>query len=366
MIATLLIASFSALLLELSLRLFRMDLAPLLSVSHQPCLYIEDERYGYRYQPNGTDVISRYFEMNNVVTMNSRGFHDREHAPAGDNRIHRILVIGDSFTAGLHVPTGDVWTQVLEKSLNQPASASRFEVVNLGIDGTGTDIHELVLKDNLPVYKPDTVILAFYENDIGDLTRPKLYKSCYRGNVLVYQNGDQRKSLRDYIDEHSPGTIVRWLFDKLYIVRLPVNLYKRSGRRIDALFLLDSNYLFPSAIGVRRWSWGELPHRIDDHLRDLAALSERYDFRLLIVPVPTKNSITESLSVLRESASSGVLAELEVVDISVPLQGIVSNDGLEYQDLFWRYDGHFNSVGNDVFGRAVFQVLNETEDTARE
>jgi len=307
-------------LLEISLRTLKFQLAPLISTSHQPCLYVEDDRYGYRYEPNKSDGIFRYFEMDNLVTTNSAGFHDVEHELEKGSGNSRILVVGDSFTAGLHVPTNNVWTRVLERSLGSQVAESQFEVINLGIDGTGTDIHKLVLEDYLPIYEPDIVIVAFYENDIA---------------------------------------IVRWLFDNVYAFRLPVIAIKRSGRRVAPLFLLDSNYIYPSAIGVRRWHWGNLPHNIDDRLNEIKDLSEKFDFQLFVIPVPTKNSMTESLGILRNAASSDVLGNIHVVEIEPYLEQVLQADNKQFADLFWRYDGHFNSTGNEYFGKAVSRALQQ-------
>jgi len=357
---TLLISMLVGLLiLEASLRLFKMEFAPLLAQSHQPCIYVEDPKTGYRYRANATDRISMYFEMNNIVEINSRGFHDIEHAPFGEGSTRRILVIGDSLTAGLHVPTNDTWTQVLERELNDGHGDRPLEVINLALDGTGTDIHTLLLQEYLPVYEPEVVIVAFYKNDIRDMTRPMLFKSCYKGNVLVYQNQEQKLELQKYVDENEPGQILGWLFKNYYTFRLPVIAVKNSGRRIDYTFLLDTNYIFPSAIGVRRWSWGELPDNIDQRLLDLKSLSEEHGFELFVIPVPAKESRTLSLDILRSAASGQVLASLEVIDITPHLQEVLEARKISYLDLFWRYDSHFNSKGHEMFAIAVSIALLE-------
>jgi len=342
--------------------MLKMELAPWVSTKHQPSIYVEDDRYGHRYLPNTTGRIFRCFEMDNVVTTNSLGFHDVEHTPFVDDDVRRILVVGDSFTAGLQVPTRDVWTRVLESSLNGCGTKSEYEVINLGIDATGTDTHILVLEDHLPLFKPSIVILAFYENDIVDLERPKVYKTCYQGNVIVYQDCDQREQLERFVDDYSPNPLVRWMFDSLYIFRLPVIAIKRSGIRINPIMLLDSNYFFPPVIGESWAHWDKLPHNIDNRLEELLLLSEQHDFRLLIVPVPTKDVATGSLAALKSAASANTIERLEIVDVAPYVHGLQEQNGVAYEELFWRYDAHFNSVGHRLFGQAVFEALRKKVD----
>jgi hypothetical protein len=350
-ITLLLIIVFASLfLLETSLRLLRFQLVPLVSQSNFPYIYVEDSQTGYRYAPNSTGRIHRNFEMDNVVKINSKGFHDIEHTAVQLSDKHKIVAIGDSFTAAVHVQVEDTWTQVLGRELRQLDDETSTEVVNLGLDSTGTDIQLMLLRQKLATYEPDIVILAFYRNDIRDLQRRKRFRECYEGYVLTFESEDQKEELRLHVDTNRPGSTSRWLFDNIYLFRL-ANWLLGTGE------LLSSNNVSPSILNKHIPSPQFQPHNIDKYLMDLKYLSEKQNFRLLIIPVPAKDSATDSLQVLTSHASPEVLADLEIIDISKQMDDLLENKGLDYSDLFWTYDGHFNEAGNELFGAAVATVL---------
>lgn len=364
-VAALLISMLVGLvILEVSLRLFKMEFALVLAQAHQPCIYAEDLQIGYRYEANATDRMARYFEIDNIVETNAQGYHDVEHPLVGGGSTRKVLAIGDSFTAGLQVPISDTWTQVLERKLNDNAGDKPLEVINLGLDGTGTDIQTLLLQQYLRSYDPDMVIVAFYENDIGDLMQTKLFKTCYRGNVLVYQSQEQKLRLQKYIDNNEPGPILRWLFNNYYTFRLPLIVLREHGHPIDSDLLLATNFVYPSAIGVRQWEVGNLPHRIDHHLLHLKSLSEKHNFDLFIIPLPTKKSQKGTLEVLTSAVSPQVLASLEIIDVTPQLQEVLQSQRISYKDLYWRYDNHFNSTGHEVFATALSIALLEKDSAS--
>ena len=180
------------LLFEACLRVFRSDILPFVGQAHQPCIYVADGQTGYRYKPNSTGLFQRNFEIDNIVRINSSGFHDVERMPFNpDDSSRHIVVIGDSFTAELMVPVSRTWTQILEREIARSGDAPHVDVINLGLDGTGTDVHLTLLQENVSTYRPDIVVLAFFENDLQDIQRKMEYRECYRDYVLVYSDKSQ-------------------------------------------------------------------------------------------------------------------------------------------------------------------------------
>lgn len=342
----------SLLVLEASLRLFRYALLPFVGVQHQPCIYVEDQQIGFRHRPSSTGWIHRYFEMDNVVEINSDGFHDierrDEQKAVAEAKRKTILVVGDSFTASLHVPIPHTWTQTLERELRDTS------VVNLGLEATGTDAHLAILEKYLPEYEPDIVILAFFENDMEDIRRTKLYGDCYNGNALFYQDQEQKEQMKLYVDENDPSAATRWLFDRVFIFRLASSFFSSSSD------LLRNNMLFPHTIGLEFSGESAEPRNdIDQLLTDFRQLSQQWGFRLLVIPVPTRMRVNVSLETLTENASPQVLAELEVIDIWPIFTSLRESEGAGHRSLFWKYDGHFNAKGNELFGLSVARQLEQ-------
>lgn len=70
--------------------------------------------------------------------------------------VYRILLLGDSYAEGLRVPLEQTFGKTLEAALNASAPAGqRFEVINAGISGWGTDQQLLWLRSEGAKYQPD-------------------------------------------------------------------------------------------------------------------------------------------------------------------------------------------------------------------
>ncbi|MFQ5612736.1 MAG: SGNH/GDSL hydrolase family protein [Anaerolineae bacterium] len=325
----------------------RLVKPPSVFTSHIPCSYRTDAQIGYRYEPNGSGWLHKGFEIDNFVRFNSAGFHDTEHAPAGDGGV-RIAVAGDSFTAALEVPTADTWTQVLQQTLRQ-AGYPALDVINLGLDGTGTDIHLTLLKDYLAKSPPDLVILAFFRNDISDMAYTPLFRACYRGYVLYFQNEGQKAALKALVDGHGQRRLAAWLFKNSYAYR--TLLYFSEG----ASNLFANNYIGPYELGqsVQNSS----PPDVDLLFQELAGLSQEYGFQLLILPIPSKNDVNDSLLTLQQHLSTKTLAGLTILDTASAMTRTLAANERTYAELFWVNDGHFNADGNRIFGLAVAEMI---------
>ena len=139
--------------------LYSIKPVQIVGISHQPTIYEKNEKYGYAYMTNVKGLIHRNFEIDNLVKTNSDGFHDIQRNQQQKHNKLRIAAVGDSFTSSLHVPLSATWTQILEQELRNSIN-SPVEVVNLGLDGTGTDVHLNILSSKL-IPQTDTLHLSW-------------------------------------------------------------------------------------------------------------------------------------------------------------------------------------------------------------
>jgi lysophospholipase L1-like esterase len=343
----LLLASFTAALLlaEATLRTLR---PPAASIIRYPCIYVEDERFGFRYQAGAVGRVAGHFEIDNTVHINALGFHDDDPLPAGASEL-RVLAVGDSFTAGLNLGRDEVWTAVLERELRERGYPSA-DVVNLGIDGTGTEVHRDLLRAFIPEFRPDVAILAFYANDIDDALHGRFSRECYRGYVLAFQDELQRMILRRRVEVHLDRRFARWLFDHSFLVRMLEFL--SSGTR--NLFRL--HYVQPSLaeLGIDEAVKRARRPRLRAVFADLEALARGCGCRFLVVPVPPRRSLDGSLRVLRRWIED---TELELVDVVPAIEKMLAEDGRRASDLFWANDNHLNAYGNRLFARALAEAV---------
>lgn len=103
------------------------------------------------------------------VSTNSHGWRNREVSVVKPDGVFRVLVLGDSYMAGLQVDDHQTFASELEGLLGRENLPRRVEVINLGVPSYGTDQEYLALREFGLAYKPDLVLLAFYgQNDVSD------------------------------------------------------------------------------------------------------------------------------------------------------------------------------------------------------
>src|SRR5215470_18263318 len=144
-----------------------------------------NSRIGYEPVPlvyNGRDLA--FYDY--LGASNSLGFRDREHAVAKPKGVYRIVVLGDSIAAGLHVERNqDVFPPILERELNR--GGLRAEVINLGVSGYNTQQEVEMLRERGLSYRPDLVVVAYTmssrEHLDGDILKTLLEAEQQQGGV---------------------------------------------------------------------------------------------------------------------------------------------------------------------------------------
>lgn len=135
--------------------------------------YLYDPDLGWRNIPNWQATTN-----GRKLTINSRGLRDREYSYEKPPGVRRILVLGDSFVWGYGVGDDEIFTEVLERRLERspPHAGVRYEVLNTGVSGWGTDQEYLFLRREGFRYRPDVVVLAFFiVNDAWNNSTSRYY-----------------------------------------------------------------------------------------------------------------------------------------------------------------------------------------------
>ncbi len=146
---------------------------------------IPQKEFGYNLHhiPNYEGYYNFKEEINTSTyyRINSFGLRDKEYNLTTD--AYRILVLGDSFTFGVGVLEEETFPELIEEKLNN--NTKKFEVLNAGVNGFGT-FEEGYKLNELLKYKPDMIILAFYQNDYGDNYQKSKYYNGLLQNVFSY------------------------------------------------------------------------------------------------------------------------------------------------------------------------------------
>lgn len=115
---------------------------------------------GYRYVPNTDMVLDKPGGGRYRIRINSRGLRsDREYGAAKPAGSFRVVVLGDSMAAGQFLPNESRFSELLERRCRS------VEVINLGLEGSGTD-QQLLLYEHLGLtFEHDAVlVLPFLQN----------------------------------------------------------------------------------------------------------------------------------------------------------------------------------------------------------
>ena len=154
--------------------------------------YTNDTKRFKVMKSNYTGVVYGVpFQTNNL------GFRDNktEVLEKGEDE-YRIIVLGDSFTAAAGVPFEDIYTQVLEKSLNIKTSSKNIEVINLAVGGYNIIEYNHVLQEIGLNLNPDYVIVGIYLGN--DFILQEYQKSEIESVELGQVHSNKNKTITAY------------------------------------------------------------------------------------------------------------------------------------------------------------------------
>lgn len=226
-----------------------------------------DVRLGYRLVPN-YEVRHKTPDFDTLIRINSEGLRDYEHPREKYPEVFRILVLGDSFAFGSGVSMEESYPKLLEAMLNQNLAekGQKYEVINAGIDGYGTEQEYLFLEELGNRYKPDLVIVGLFANDIRDVMdgiptkklRTNLKNNFYflsylRGLEILsrktFAKDSEKILLENYQDQYTSEFANALRKTKEYLLKI-----RDFSNSIDARTLI---VITPLCLEIDRWEWEE-------------------------------------------------------------------------------------------------------------
>jgi lysophospholipase L1-like esterase len=137
--------------------------------------FVESAPWGIRKVIGNVDAIHKTAEYSYRYRTNSQGFRGtKEYTINPQDGVYRIVVQGDSVTLGYGVKDNETFSQALEDMLIK--KGINAEVINMGVSGFGT-AEELIQFHNVAKkYKPNLVIMGYFQNDDKNNHVSKLYQ----------------------------------------------------------------------------------------------------------------------------------------------------------------------------------------------
>ncbi|NUM53881.1 MAG: hypothetical protein HUU46_09585 [Candidatus Hydrogenedentes bacterium] len=186
--------AFGLLIVEGALRLFYFGTLASIDVRSYVSAQSHPTR-GWTLRPNNR-ARTQYIDYDVLVTTNSRGLRDDEHAYEKPEGVYRIAILGDSYMEAYQVDMADALPGRLERAF----APRNVEVINFGVRGYGTAQEYLTLTEEALRYSPDLALLAYYPlNDLVDnsyeLTRQLWGEDVWRTASRPYPTVDAEGNL---------------------------------------------------------------------------------------------------------------------------------------------------------------------------
>lgn len=309
-----------------------------LRLMHQP-----DERLGYRLVPN-YEMDHQTSDFDSHIKINSEGLRDYEHQKNKDTDTFRVLVLGDSFTFGVGVNLEESYPKVLETMLNNNTSAGgpkKYEVINAGIEGYGTEQEYRYLEELWDRYEPNLVLVGLYSNDISDVmkgipttgNRFKLIRKFYFISylrVLQISLSTMFKDIRTgflqiYQDHYTPELENALQKTKEYLIKMRDFSYSHGAKT----FII----IIPSCFEMDRLEW------------------ETKGFERFYSDEFFNSNMTRFSEIFTEFGEMKEIPTLSLLPIF--------RNSNKIRPLYFNHDFHWNKEGHRLAAESIYNFLEE-------
>jgi lysophospholipase L1-like esterase len=311
---------------------------------YKPSLVEFDSELGWRLKSNFDRVYQQKTQMGKEYSAhfitNQYGF--RAYGDSNEKSL-KILVLGDSFTGDAFSSNEQAWFSVIAQKLeaNKKQFPNSVTVWAGGSGGYGT-LQELILAKRIKnVFNPDALILQFCSNDFGD-------------NHLQWQS----------------NTVLR----QLYLRRPYMNIDGRIEFSQDILAPLYRSFLFQNSRLINKFDsyvnfvefmyFGGYQKYINPDLVKKYEVESLQITQLLLKELAYEFPRIPKIAVNCSAEEEGLNAQWQnlaknagFIPISQPAE-LIKKQLTKGEDLIHADGGHWNPLGNQLFGETLYKELN--------
>ena len=290
-----------------------------------------------------------------LMTTNQSGFRSRheltEKRPPGSSR---ILLFGDSFTAGDGVSDGYRFSDILEQRLEGP------QVINLGLSGTGTDQQYLIFRELAKDLEYDLLLICpLVENIRRVANRFRATKSRQDGSQVYmakpyFELDDGKLNLRHVPvpkgllrqEDLSPEDLGHVDYGGRHRVqRSIVNRFLRPLKPI--LQSVFSYQPVPDYDDPKSPSWLLMKAVFQQWIAESA------DHPVIVCPIPLYQHVEQNASADNYRKRFQELAEMDGVTVVDPLPRFWAEDPESRRRCRFRNNPHLTPFGHQVLADAL-------------
>ena len=361
-----LLSAFVVLLfIEMGMRFVSPSATVFSVVGTDPAVFESSDIIPWTLKPNASERFVA-LDFDTTVSINSFGLRDKERQINKDKNVHRILIVGDSFTYGFGVNNDESYPAVIERELNEKIYDKRFEVWNAGFaSGYTADTFFVFLREKGMRFNPDLILVGvFLENDIldflknkyvfddsGKLTRVVSDFYCVEEGHLR-RDCDQRKKTQLAVVSHA---VRRFLLGNSRI-------YSYVVTKLGIIQSMDSNPVFDKKFSSSMVeNFDKFFHYIGE-IKNVAD-SRNIDFGLILLP--GKSSVNEFWDVYQKGHPcadrdkprrliSDYCKKNKIVCLDVWPYFINASDS---KRAYFEHDAHWSKEGNERGGKIIADLL---------
>jgi hypothetical protein len=270
-------------------------------------MMVLDDKLGWRHASDASKTFVNEFGENVLVRQNAHGHRGKYRPVARQVGSYRLLVLGDSFTEGVHVGEEELFTAKMEEA------APDLEVLNAGVGGYGTVQEFLYLANEGLKLNPNLVILMFYPNDLTDNALsyypgfgPRPFASFENGRLKVNETLISTEYKKFILPLPFQNVLSRYSYLYYFLnSRIYQPLFSRKMKELQKsdLDAIDSETRFKIFFAI---------------LEKLQALLQGGRIPLFVVLIPTREEVTagnsETSNSIMEFCQAQQIACLSLLD----------------------------------------------------
>jgi hypothetical protein len=313
-----------------------------------------------------------------VNTLNLYGFRDKDWKI--EKHIPRVIFIGDSFVEGFMAKDDETIPVGFAKHAEK--DGLKIEVMNFGISATKLHHHFRLMRDVIPLFQPDHVIVVFYENDFP----PLAYDPRWLENPLVPQYHSflvpRVFQVIGQVIKGEPAALAwtRKPFQFFAPVPNPANPWTKREARNAAVVepriakAMREGRFNPFVVNELNGAAGRLkrPIRVKPHLEALKRFAARHNTRLFLVYIPGRLQVSDYYVQFskRFSKDTGITSlrhpryrihaltlARTAKSLSVPfldLTPVIEEKEQQGIHCYWDYDPHMCGRGYLFTGKVIY------------
>lgn len=289
------------------------------------------------------------------VQTNNMGFrctHDVTEKKSGS--LFRVLLFGDSFTAGDGVSNQYRYSDLLEQQIGQ------LEILNFALPGTGTDQHYLIYKEYAINIEHDSVVIAVwvenirrvgaryrvYQDDRGrDVLYAKPYFELQNGRLVLNNTPVPREPIPEAEMSKDERRLVDW-GGRFISVR---NMVERIGF-LDMARRLSHYQPFPEYNNPRNPTWLLMKAILLEWIR-------KCEKPVILMPIPIYHYVEGTSNSRHYQARFRELAEESGCILHDPLPDMMRYSPEKRRSFRFENDVHPTRQGHEALASSLRPVI---------